>query len=121
MSKKPARGQRGIPGPAGPSGPAGPRGRRGATGKAGARGKTGSRGEPGPRGITGAPGEPGVTGPPGADAVEPAGREQLLLDIERHLDNVYRELDVQMTRMSDLQAQIEDLRNRVRRLTARSD
>ena len=110
MSKKPARGPRGIPG------------RQGPIGKTGARGLTGARGAKGAPGTTGATGARGATGPRGATgdtgaaAVEPVGREQLLLGVQDHLDNIYRELDIQMTRMSDLQMQFDELRNKLRRL-----
>lgn len=89
-----ARGQRGIPGPPGP------RGSAGATGHSGARGAKGAKGARGPK-----------TRPPGLK-----GRQRLLLSVERHIENIYGELTVQMQRLAKLQAQVDELRAKIRRV-----
>jgi hypothetical protein len=100
-SKRGSRGARGIPGPAGPSGV------RGAVGATGARGAKGAAGRRGSQGLTGAVGPSSMAG---------VGKNQirLLTSIDKHIDNIYRELDVQMTRTSKLQAQLDELRAKIR-------
>jgi hypothetical protein len=90
------RGKQGTPGPPGPAGP------RGDIGKTGGRGLTGRRGAPGLRGKSGI-----VTGAP---------KEQLkvMRDVDKHLENIYRELDTHIGRMAKLQREIDDLRARIR-------
>ena len=102
-TKKGARGLQGIPGPPGPSGS---QGHVGATGPTGARGATGQKGS---RGLTGAAGAK-------EGAVEGKSRVQLLTSIDKHIDNIYRELDVQMKRTEQLQAELRDLRGKVKSL-----
>ncbi len=90
------RGKQGIPGPAGPAGP------RGYFGKTGGQGMSGRRGAIGPRGKIGkAPGKP---------------KEHLrvMRDVDKHLENIYRELDTHIGRMAKLQREIDELRARIR-------
>ncbi len=110
-TKRGARGAQGIPGPAGPSGR---QGTVGATGAAGARGARGAIGRTGARGLT------GVAGPQ-EGAIEGKSRVQLLTSIDKHIDNIYRELDVQMRRTEQLQIELRDLRANVRRLIGDSN
>ena len=98
--KRGARGRQGIPGPAGPSG------RQGA---AGATGATGATGHKGARGFTGRAG-------PQEGAIEGKSRVQLLTSIDKHIDNIYRELDAQMGRTAKLQTELDDLRFKIRNL-----
>jgi len=100
-TKRGARGARGIPGPAGPSGA------KGDAGATGARGATGTAGPRGHHGLTGAtgPSEGGIAG---------KSRIRLLTSIDKHIDNIYRELDTQITRTAKLQAQLDDLRAKIR-------
>ena len=107
-TKRGARGVQGIPGPAGPSGR---QGTIGATGATGARGATGRKGA---RGLT------GVAGPQ-EGAIEGKSRVQLLTSIDKHIDNIYRELDVQIKRTGQLQMELEDLRAKVRILLGKSN
>ena len=97
------RGLQGIPGPAGPSGK---QGDIGATGRTGARGATGRKGT---RGLTGAAG-------PKDGTAGGKSRVQLLTSIDKHIDNIYREMEVQMRRTEQLQMELGDLRTKVRLL-----
>src|SRR5437868_6100950 len=107
MSKKHARGQRGIPGPPGPSGPAG---RQGAIGKTGATGKSGVRGNAGPRGATGK-----------TITAHFAGGKQAILELDEHLGAIYQELDIQLKRMAQIQVQVDELRAKVKALVNSSE
>lgn len=90
-----ARGERGIPGPAGP---AGDTGKTGATGATGAKGKVGDKGE---RGLTGATSHDG-------------GRNEALLSVSQHIDKIYTELEIQVTRLTELQRELNELRSKIR-------
>jgi hypothetical protein len=46
---------------------------------------------------------------------------QLLTSIDKHIDNIYRELDAQMTRTAKLQTELDDLRSKIRGLLGTSD
>ena len=93
------RGERGKQGTQGPPGPAGPRGYSG---------KTGNRGTSGRRGATGARGKIGIT------SAAPKKHLKVIRDVDRHLENIYRELDTHIGRMAKLQREIDDLRTRIR-------
>lgn len=120
----------GVRGIAGPPGPAGPRGETGATGAAGPRGakgergdkgKRGAKGERGARGERGAKGLRGATGASGQSLPMSAGVLPQLNDIERTIEDIYNELDIQMKRMAQIQQQVDDLRTTVRALTGTSN
>jgi hypothetical protein len=96
-----ARGNRGIPGPPGPAGP------KGETGATGERGATGPRGEAGNRGS-------------GSGSTSPSTL-QLLNEIERTIEDIYKELDTQMKRMSQIQQQLDELRAKIRQLSGTSN
>ena len=103
------RGERGIPGPPGPPGSVGKRGSVGARGKTGARGSKGSTGLGGARGPTGPMGSP-------EPATEGKRRIRLLADVDRHINHIYHELEVQMKRTGQIQMELDDLRTKVRNL-----
>ena len=94
------RGERGMAGPSGPPGSVGPRGQAGAPGKTGATGPTGTRG---------AAGTLGAARPGRADPKELAG-------IHAHIDAIYHELNVQMKRMAQMQAQVDEVRTKLQRM-----
>ena len=99
MSKhRDPRGTRGVQGPPGPPGKRGPVGTRG---KAGAVGK---RGATGPRGTI------GTTGP----AMRRADRLEILSVVEGQIEDIYQELNSLMQRMTQMQAQLDDLRTKFR-------
>lgn len=100
------RRERGIPGPPGPPGPPG------TAGAVGERGKTGQRGKPG---ATGARGPAGETGSAGAESSS-KDRLEILTVVESQIEDIYHELDVQMKRMAQLQAQVDELRGQIRKL-----
>jgi hypothetical protein len=90
-----ARGERGIPGP---PGPAGDTGKTGATGATGAQGTVGDRGE---RGFTGGRREDG-------------SRTKALVSVTQHIDKIYSELENQVTRLTELQRELNELRSKIR-------
>jgi hypothetical protein len=101
------RGVQGIPGPAGPSG------RQGTVGATGAKGARGATGRKGARGLTGLAGSQ-------EGAIEGKSRVQLLTSIDKHIDNIYRELDTQMRRTAKLQHELDDLQSKIRGLLGAS-
>ena len=109
-SKRPSQGPRGIPGPPGPAGPTGPRGQTGLTGPRGARGR---RGQAGHTGRTGERGPRGITG--GAKAL-PASALKQFNEVERTIEDIYHELEVQMHRMAQIQQQLDELRAKIKQL-----
>ena len=105
--KQGLRGERGIPGPPGPPGISGSDGTRGLTGKAGPVGAAGHTGHTGARGAKGA-----------AGSKAPAsgkGRKRFIAAVDRHIENIYGELTVQMKRMARIQLQVDELRDKIRK------
>lgn len=100
-----ARGERGIPGPPGPSGAVGKQGLVGATGATGSRGTTGATGARGPVGKTGTAG-PLMSG----------NRLTALAVVHDQIEHIYHELDVQVKRLGQLQADVDQVRATLRRL-----
>jgi hypothetical protein len=95
-----ARGERGIPGPPGPrgrQGPTGPTGKTGATGKQGASGTRGSAGKAGHK-----------------DNMTGDDRMEILGVVQQQIEDIYRELDVQMKRIAQLQVHVDDVRAKIR-------
>src|SRR6476620_7239423 len=91
------------------SGPAGPRGSTGACGPvgprglAGPRGPRGHRGSLGPQGVIGPTGARGKTGDTGKAGSSPSGDQLLAAEINRHIEDIYKALDIQMKRMGQMQ------------------
>jgi hypothetical protein len=102
--KQGARGEQGIPGPPGPTGLSGSDGSRGLTGKAGPAGAAGHTGARGAKGATGS------KAPASAK-----GRQRFIAAVDRHIENIYGELTVQMKRMARIQSQVDELRDKIRR------
>ena len=94
------RGARGMAGPPGPTGSAGLAGRAGPAGKAGRMGATGATGSRGLKGTT----------------TPIKGRKGLIIAVDRHIENIYSELTTQMTRLGRLQTQVDDLREKIRKI-----
>jgi hypothetical protein len=107
MSKA-SRFSRGIPGPPGPPGPRGEPGERGRTGSRGATGKQGRQGQ---RGVQGIAGERGAMG-----AAAPSDRKLIVAEVTEHIDKIYKELDIQMRRMAQIQAQLDEVRAKIKHL-----
>ena len=101
------RGPRGIPGPPGPPGPRGDTGQRGATGPQGPRGRAGVRGPV------------GALGPAGEVKSLPEMIAQLE-HIDRSIDHIYQELGSHISRMTQLQHELDALRATVRQLAAQT-
>ena len=57
----------------------------------------------------------------GAVGVLPSERRSLLSTLHEQIDNIYRELDVQMKRMAQLQVQLDDVRKRMYSLASDSN
>ena len=95
---KGARGGRGLQGIPGPPGPVGP------------IGKTGARG---PKGLVGGKGTVGVRG---ATGQEPPRRRKLFEIIHVQIGRIDHELHIQMTRMAQIQAEVDQLRANLKRL-----
>ena len=81
------------------------RGVRGKTGKRGLKGRTGARGARGARGGTGLRGLPGPAGPPGPK-MKPA---EVLALVEDQFYEIRRQLDMQLQRFGQLQAQLDQI------------
>lgn len=86
----------------------------------GPRGLRGVPGPPGARGAAGATGHTGTRGPKGdkgsSRLATVSERQRLLVSVERHIENIYGELTVQMRRMAKLQAQVDELRAKLKRI-----
>ena len=102
-------------------GPRGERGRPGPPGPRGIQGKAGAKGKDGRTGATGVEGRRGTVGKSGrgmADIRE--DRMEILGIVETQIEDIHRELDVQMKRMAELQMQLDDVRTKVRQLLGNS-
>jgi hypothetical protein len=100
------RGARGLKGKRGPRGLKGKPGTRGQKGKRGARGKRGEEGLQGRRGKVGPAGQrgaQGVTGP--RDDWE----REVLRAVEERFADVYHQLDIQLRRIAQPQAEMDRL------------
>ena len=101
-------------------------------GAKGEKGQTGQRGIAGPPGPVGKTGEDGSAGPQGRrgkrgsqGAIGPAGRVRNFADmakqlhyVDRSIDNIYQEMGSHIRRMTELQRELDSLRNKVRQLAA---
>jgi hypothetical protein len=75
----------------------------------------------GAAGKTGAKGARGAVGRVSAAAASrQSDRLEILALVEGQIDDIYKELDLQMKRMANLQVQIDDVRAKLRKLTAKS-
>ena len=93
--------KRGQQGPTGGRGLRVRRGKAGPTGFPGTRGKTGATGRRGPKGVTG-----------------PHQRDRAIELIEERFTDVFRQLDIQMRRIAQIQVQLDQL---ARKLDRRSE
>jgi hypothetical protein len=76
-------------------------------------GKTGARGAKGAAGTRGATGRTGTTG---ATGKEPPQRKKLLGLVQTQIDRIDHELGVQMTRMAQIQREVDELRANFKKL-----
>jgi hypothetical protein len=74
----------------------------------GARGPRGHRGALGPQGAIGPSGARGKTGHQGDE-----GSAAVLAEVNRHIEDIYKELDVQMKRIGQMQVQIDEIRKKL--------
>ena len=82
----------------------------GSDGSRGLRGKTGRVGAAGHIGARGAKGATGSKAPRGGKS-----RKRFIAAVDRHIENIYGELTVQMKRMARIQLQVDDLREKIRK------
>ena len=75
----------------------------------------GSQGRERPRGETGSQGPEGAAGPAGK-LPDAAGVAEQLEYIDRTVENIYREMGNHITRMTQLQRELDALRDHVRRM-----
>ena len=111
MAKQGRRGKRGAKGTAG------------AVGKKGAKGSTGLSGSKGAKGVKGAiglKGRTGLTGKRGAVGRASIASPQLMLTgLDKRLGRIFQELEIQMRRMAQMQAELNDVRTTVQQLAAK--
>lgn len=106
MANDGERGPQGIPGPPGPPG---------ARGARGPRGHKGARGAKGPRGATGTKDATGKARAGGSG--EQLDRRKLLRNVNTQIEDIYRQLDIQLKRMAQIQQQLDELRAVLKRLS----
>jgi uncharacterized coiled-coil protein SlyX len=85
----------------------GPAARRGRQGRTGLTGATGPRGSRGAKGTAGATGPVGPAGPPG-----PSHGTQIAA-LSQQVEELVRQLRTQLTRIAQIQAQLDHLTNRI--------
>jgi hypothetical protein len=73
------------------------------------------RGKRGSKGITG---KQGAKGPAGK---EPIWRRELLATVDNQIRRIDGELNIQMKRMAQIQQELDELRNNVKRLAQRPE
>jgi hypothetical protein len=83
--------------------------------KKGPTGARGPRGPAGPRGPTGPTGARGATGPVGRLGPN-ANPKELIKALDTQVEGIYRELSLQMQRLTRLQSQLHEVRAAIRRL-----
>src|SRR5260370_1102023 len=83
----------------------------------GSRGPRGPRGPAGDRGHSGHRGARGPQGEPGPEGSSVRGSDVLEI-VERQIDDIHRDLNVQMRRIAQIQQQMDELRAMVRRMLA---
>lgn len=90
-------------------------GMRGPTGKTGATGQTSARGQRGERGRRGARGLAGPMGPAGPVGPAP-DRAAVLAMVEDQFLEIRKELGLQLSRMGQIQAQLDQIHGLVKKL-----
>jgi hypothetical protein len=85
-------------------------GRRGPQGVTGAKGPRGKRGKTGPTGLPGRRGKTGVGGKKGTQGLTgPLYRNRAIESLEERFTDVYRQLDIQLQRIAQMQAQLDHI------------
>jgi hypothetical protein len=102
----------------GQRGKKGARGTKGAVGKTGPSGMKGAAGAQGLKGATGTTGATGSTGARGREGRSAVRTPQLgLPGVYSQIERIYQELAIQLKRMGQLQAELNDVRTNVQLLT----
>ena len=86
---------------------------RGASGSKGTTGSKGATGSIGPTGLTGKRGAAGAEGPPGN--IPPP--QTALTGLHEQIGNIYNELAIQIKRMAQVQAELDDVRAKLKYFT----
>ena len=97
---------------------AGAVGKKGPKGSAGVSGSKGAKGLKGPIGLKGHTGLTGKRGPVGAASI--ASPQLALTELHKQIDSIYRELNIQLRRMAQIQAELNDVRAKVQQIAAES-
>lgn len=98
----------------------GARGTRGAVGKTGPSGMKGAAGAQGLKGATGTKGATGSTGARGREGRSPVRPPQLVVTgVYSQIERIYQELGIQLKRMGQLQAELNDVRTTVQLLATK--
>ena len=108
------RGAQGATGRVGKTGRKGLHGEAGSKGKHGLKGKTGARGSTGLKGATGSAGRRGHAGTPGQSRTLTIP-SIVLTNLQKQIERIYTELEVQMKRMAQVQAELDQVREQVHR------
>ena len=77
----------------------------------GAAGQAGAKGDQGSTGATGPTGASGAVGP-----LTLRDRNDVLAALHDQIEHIYHELDIQLKRMAQIQAELDNVRETVRRL-----
>jgi hypothetical protein len=77
----------------------------------GSKGHTGSKGQTGSKGATGLTGKRGAAGAPGTSQILTIP-SIVLSNLHRQIESIYGELEIQMKRIAQVQAELDDLRAR---------
>ena len=67
--------------------------------------------------MTGARGATGARWPTGAPGKAAPDRRALAAEVNGHIEHIFKELDLQMKRMSQIQRQLDELREKVKLLS----
>jgi hypothetical protein len=64
--------------------------------------------------VTGARGKAGATGKESTTTTRQ--RSKIASQVEHHIDHIYKELRIQLTRMAQIQMEVDELRAKIRHL-----
>ena len=86
-------------------------------GSRGIQGLVGAKGTQGPQGARGTTGATGKVGATGSESRTTARqRIKITAEVEHHFDHIYKELRIQLARMAQIQAEVDELRAKIRHL-----
>jgi hypothetical protein len=89
-------------------------------GKKGPKGSAGVSGSDGAKGLTGPKGRTGLTGKRGAEG-DAALPQPAVTGLHKQINSIYQELDIQLRRMAQIQAELNDVRGKLQKMAAVSN